>query len=199
MILTKNRFFIIVLILSLIILSESVWAFELIQNSNIQKKQISQKIKTETNNTAKIPKNGPKLALVYDNQKIPYVGSYVNVQLIVKPDTNPIQALDAVLRYDKDKLDPYQIIPLVDIPGVEFPLLNIDKEKGEIKISMVLFEEPIYQNSNIAEIYLNTLNSGLANIWLDFDYGKTTDSNVVISKDVNDSLIGVENLQLNIQ
>ncbi len=199
---TKNKAFIIILLLAAIIMAESVWALNMVKNKKYPK-TASQN--SAVNNNSSLfknnpkPENGPKLAIVKQDRENLFVGSDAIAQLVLKPETGPVQALDAIIRYDPNKLQAYQINPLVNIDGVEFPLMDIDKEKGEIKISMVLFNEPIDQETKIADIYFNVLDSGTAKIWFDFDYGKTTDSNVVLSKDINDSLIEVENLQLNIQ
>lgn len=179
---TNNKYFVITLCLAVILMAESVWAVDYL--SVTRKQEVQQQMP------------GPKLSLSYLEEEVPLVGENLTATITVKPEKKAIQALDAIVYFEKDKLELMQIVPLINAPGAEYPQMKIFEGEGKLAVSLVLFEEPISSPSAIAEIIFKAKQPGVARAWFKFDYGKTTDSNVVLFNDVSDSLVGVENLEL---
>ena len=143
--------------------------------------------------------SGPSLSLTLTQPSQPSVGSTINVQLNLLPQDKSVQALDAILNYDKNFLKPLNITPLIDISGADYPQMEINEDQAKISLSLVLFEQPLASKTAVAEISFQALKPGKTNLDFDFLLGKTTDSNVVLLNDVNDSLFKVENLVLEIK
>jgi hypothetical protein len=128
------------------------------------------------------------------------VGQTFEVDLYIQPSQgNKVQALDASINFNKDFLEISQVTPLLDDQTAEYPQNKFDNNSGKVWISTILPQNTISEKTTIARLTFSVLKSGSTVISLNFQKGKTTDSNIVLENETTDSLDSVQGLTLDIQ
>lgn len=187
----NNKIFIFTIGLCVILLAESIWAINYLGAQNQNKPSLIQEVQEKSLQS--------KLTLATPNNPVA-TNLQFPVTLQASPLTDqPIQALDAVVNFDPQIVQVVDINPLLENTIAEYALLNFDNDKGIIKISVILPEQPLNGETAVAQINFLPVNTGQTDIVFAFEKNQTTDSNVVLQNQTIDSLGEVVNLNLNIQ
>jgi len=188
-----NKFLVAIISLSTLLIGQSVWAVNKLQNLSPVSQPVNSPTKTTNLQTSSI------LGLTSEVKEFK-AGQSITVDLYVQPASETkVQALDALINFDKDSLAVLKITPLLDSKMAEYPQNKFDNLAGKIWFSAILPKSAIGQRTNIAVLSFTALKPGSTAISFNFQKGKTTDSNVVLENQTTDSLNSVQNLTLNIQ
>lgn len=140
---------------------------------------------------------GPKLSLVSSTAN-PTLGQNFSVEIFLKPEGKTVQALDAIILFDQEKLTALNILALVQENDAEYPQIKYDNEAGRLAVSLILPQTPLVEETSIAMIEFQGKQPGETVVGFDFAPGETTDSNVILQDETQDSLSAVENLTINL-
>jgi len=183
-----NKFLVTIVSLSTLLIGQSVWAVNKLQNV-VQSPQPNSSV-TQTSSV---------MGLTTESAGIK-VGETFEVDLYIQPSQgNKIQALDTLINFNKDSLEISQITPLLDSQTAEYPQSKFDNNSGKAWISTILPQNTISEKTTIARLAFTALKPGSTEINFDFQKNKTTDSNVVLENKTTDSLDSVQGLTLDIQ
>jgi len=182
-----NKFLVTIISLSTLLIGQSVWAVNKLQNV-VQSPQPASSV-TQISSV---------MGLTTESSEIK-VGQNFEVNLYIQPSPgNKIQALDALINFDKDSLEISQITPLLDNQTAEYPQNKFDNNTGKAWISTIIPQNAISEKTTIARLTFTSLKPGSTTINFDFQKDKTTDSNIVLENRTSDSLDSVQNLTLEI-
>lgn len=126
------------------------------------------------------------------------VGEKILVQARLLTGGNPVDAADFILRYDPKVLS----LSKNDITAgkifTDYPLIDVDEEKGTVKLSGTASDESFIGIGIMAELNFSAKGIGKTSISLEYQKGDTKDSNIVDSKG-EDILERVQNLEVEIR
>lgn len=195
-----TRFFLTTISLAIIAMMTAVWSLDYM--ASLEKtggSTASQAELTGRQNTA----GGPKLSLILEDRDEPnfQLGENFTVAVVIYPENQSVQAADALLTFDKDKLKIINISPIEygEALPLEYPQYTYNNETGTAAVSVVATGKPITDSAtDIAHLIFQAVQPGETTIGFDFEPGKSTDSNLVLENQTQDALTAVENLNLTI-
>ena len=200
----KKTFFLIAGILSIVIIIEAIWSASFIMASFTKhREEIVKNLPTLLEKEGLSEKDRPKIKLsLKTEQAQPELWENITVSLWLDPDAKPVQALDVIINYNRDKLEAVNFTPLVQLPSAEYLFGQtgsaIDNEKGKIVFGLVMPQDTINEPAKIGEIVFTPKQAGRTALKFDFVPQKTTGSNAVLKGGTEDSLYEVENLDITI-
>lgn len=129
-----------------------------------------------------------------------HVGDLIKVNVQLKTGNHNIVGVDALIHFDKSRLEASDSGVVVGSILDSYPVHRVSQDKGLIEISGIASNESLSFNGTgiFATINLKATQKGITTVSIEFDKGKTNNSNLV-DKDSNLNILNqVGSVNLNI-
>lgn len=146
------------------------------------------------------PVSGGKIALTSTKDQYK-VGDELNILVKLNTGGHPTDGTDVIIKYDANFLDAQTSNFFTKGPIYqEYPLFDVDKASGTIKISGVVTSKDKGFNGvgTFANLKLKAISAGSTALKVDYKVNATTDSNIIESGTTKDILDSVQDLNLTI-